>query len=125
MKKVVGILSLFILLLGVSVAQAEEPRLASSINGHDWVQTPHAEKLAFIEGINYAIAIDYEIEKIMIKDGKASVISPFEQAWINAFARDTTTHVVQRLDRFYIDNPDKRDMSIGRVVWYEIINPAK
>ena len=127
MKKVVVLLSLVILLLGAGLAQADESRLSTSINGYDWNATPHNEKLAFVEGINYAIAIEYEIDKVMQQEGKpqTTVLSPFEQAWVNKFSNYSTSQIVREIDDFYVNNPDKLEMGFGRVVWYEFIRPGK
>ena len=125
MKKIVGILSLMVLLFAVGTAQAEEVKRSVNMNGYDWNATPHNEKLAFIEGINYSVAIEFEIEKIMQKESKPSIISPFEQAWLNKFAAYSTSQIVQEIDKFYVDNPDKMNLSLGRVIWYELIRPGK
>ena len=122
MKKITAILSLLFLLSCVSMAQAQGTKHSASINGYDWNNTAYTEKLAFIEGINYAIAIDYEINKWRQENNMSSILSVFDKAWAKKFSGNTTSQIVQQIDNFYTDNPDKRDLSLGRVLWYEILN---
>ena len=123
MNKLAAVLSVFVFLLVAGTAQAQQSRLSSSINGIDWMSTTQAEKLAFVEGINYAIAIEYEIEKVRQKENKPSIISPFEQAWVKKFSSYTTSQIVQEIDHFYKESRERLDVSLGRVIWYEMLNP--
>ncbi len=125
MKKIVAVLSLLFLLSCVSMAQAKDVKYSASINGHDWNATAHTEKLAFIEGINYAIAIDYEIDKWRQQNNMSSIISVFDKAWAEKFSGHTTSQIVDEIDNFYTENPDKLNLSLGRVLWYEILNPKQ
>lgn len=125
MKKIISIFSLLFLSFCLTAAWAENTKNSASINGHDWNATGHPEKLAFIEGINYAIAIDYEIEKWRKEKNMPSILSVFDQAWVNTFSGHTTSQIVEEIDKFYNDNPDKLDQSLGRVLWREIIGPRQ
>jgi hypothetical protein len=123
MNKLAAVLSVFVFLLVAGTAQAQQSRLSSSINGIDWMSTTQAEKLAFVEGINYAIAIEFEIEKVRQKENKPSIISPFEQAWVKKFSSYTTSQIVQEIDHFYKESRERLNVSLGRVIWYEMLNP--
>ena len=123
MNKLAAFLSVFVFLLVAGTAQAQQSRLSSSINGIDWMSTTQAEKLAFVEGINYAIAIEFEIEKVRQKENKPSIISPFEQAWVKKFSSYTTSQIVQEIDHFYKESRERLNVSLGRVIWYEMLNP--
>ena len=125
MNKLAAVLSVFVFLLVAGTAQAQQSRLSSSINGIDWMSTTQAEKLAFVEGIKYAIAIEFEIEKTRQKENKPSIISPFEQAWVKKFSNYTTSQIVNEIDKFYKESPERLNVSLGRALWYEILNTAK
>ncbi|MBQ4132637.1 MAG: hypothetical protein IJD04_02755 [Desulfovibrionaceae bacterium] len=125
MKKLAVIFSLLFLLSYAGAAQAESVKYSASINGYDWNATPAAEKLAFVEGINYAIAIDYEIDQWRKKNNKASILSAFDQGWIKRFSGHTTSQIVQEINDFYSGNPDKLNQSLGRVIWYELIGAGQ
>ena len=125
MNKLAAFLSVFAFLLVAGTAQAQENRLSSSINGTDWMATTQAEKLAFVEGIKYAIAIEFEIEKVRQKENKPSIISPFEQTWVKKFSNYTTSQIVHEIDKFYKESPERLNVSLGRALWYEILNPQE
>lgn len=135
MKKVIGLLTLAILLISVSVAQAQPPEHEPGykINGQSWLASSYPEKVSFIAGMDGVVAVEHAIDarreeiakanNTPQKDLKPSVVSPFEDAWAKVFVDKKNSDIVLMIDEFYQNNPDKLNTTVLEVIWYELLAP--
>ena len=133
MKKFIGLLTLAMLLLGASLAQAQTQAQEYLIDGNTWSASSEAERVAFIAGMGGAIAVDFAIDKqreeeaiakgISKKKRKPSVVSPFDEAWRQVLAHKKNTEVVRLIDEYYTAHPENLKRNVMEVIWYELLAP--
>ena len=131
MKKIIGLLILAVFLLGASMAQAKGEEYL--IDGNAWQASSQAEKISFITGMDGAIAIDFAIDKkreekaiaegISKKKRKPSVVSPYDEAWMEVFANKKNSEVVLMIDEYYAAHPESLNRNVMEVIWYELLAP--
>lgn len=141
MNKLMGIL--FILaafLVGGANLQAEELETAAQpestvshnpieqFTGKYWVNSTESNKEAYLFGIESMIAMDYFIDKHNLqgkrsKNKTATVLSPFEKGWMEAFRDTSRKQIMDDVNKWYENNPDQMDRPVMGVLWYEVIAP--
>lgn len=136
MKKIFLTLCLSVCLLASQQVLAKEnageakvPDIISGINGNPWMKASKNEKLSFLYGLETAVTIEYYINNLRTekaaKAGKRPVssISPFERGWREALGDKQFENVIDKVDQWYKDNPDKLNRPVMHIIWYELIAP--
>lgn len=137
MKKIFLTLCLAACLLVCPQVQAKEnsgeakvPDIISKINGEPWMKATKNEKLSFLYGLETAVTIEYFINNLRTekaaKAGKRPVssISPFERGWREILGDRQFENVIDKIDQWYKDNPDKLKRPVMDIIWYELIAPG-
>lgn len=107
--------------------QAEDP--IGQFTGKYWVTSSPAGKEAYLYGIESAIAVENAISsKSAVKSAKSGkkpvyTLSPFEKGWMEAFKNTTRKEIMDEIDKWYAENPDKENRPVMGVIWHEIIKP--
>ncbi len=97
--------------------------------GKYWMETELTSKEAYLFGIESALEIEYQIDKLLNQDkaktGKKSTytLSPFEKGWIKALNGVQRRDIVKMVDSWYSAHPDQLDRPVLGVLWYEVIKP--
>lgn len=97
--------------------------------GEIWVNSPASDKLAYLFGIDSAVAVEYfinsELTAKAAKAGKKPVytLSPFEKGWMKAFANMSRSDISKLVDEWYANNPKELQRPVLNVMWYELIAP--
>lgn len=97
--------------------------------GEIWVNSPASDKLAYLFGIDSAVAVEYfvnsELTAKAAKAGKKPVftLSPFEKGWMQAFANVSRADISKMVDEWYASHPKDLQRPVLSVVWYELIEP--
>ena len=134
MRKILGLIVVCTLMLGVSVALAQDKKgPVDQLTGKVWVETSEENKQAFLFGVECVIAIDHAIaEKMISQKGTPAkkktpqgnyAVSPFEKAWAEAFKGVSRESIVDAVDKWYKENPARLERPVFDVIWYEIIQP--
>lgn len=136
MKKGILALALALLLaapLGVQAAPATQAQQlrhpVEQLKGDVWAESTQDEKLAFIYGIDMAVAIEHLIAHEGApnakKGGKKAVttLSPFEKGWAKAFKGMNREVIVAKVDDWYKANKDKTNRPVMEVIWFEAVEP--
>lgn len=133
MKK--GILALAMALvlalpLGVQAADTDAKDPVVMLTGKLWLESAENEKVAFLYGIDMAIAVEQyiarESDKAIQKKGNRktlSTLSAFEKGWTKAFTDVKRKDIVKQVDDWYAANGDKVDRPVMEVIWYECAEP--
>ncbi len=113
----------------VAAAQADaapkQEASIASINGFAWMDSSPDVKLAFLLGVESAVAMEYSLANAQAeKTGKKPVHSRFEEGWRAAF-KDVTRHqIMGRLDAYYTAHPAEKSRHVFDVLWKEMILPG-
>lgn len=120
----------------VESTTAPAPKKAMAANpieqltGEVWTQSTADVKKALLFGVECAISIEHaiasrlqEVEKSVKGKPKPSTLSPFEKAWSAAFQNVPREEIVEGIDTWYAQNPDKKQRPVFDVIWYELIAP--
>lgn len=116
--------------IGVQAADKDEKHPVAMLTGKLWLESAQNEKVAFLYGIDMAIAVEHYIAKesdeaIKKKGNKKtlSTLSAFERGWIKAFTDVRRDDIVRQVDDWYTANGDKVDRPVMEVIWYECVEP--
>lgn len=101
------------------------------LTGEIWMKSSAEIKAALLFGVECAMSIEHAVAKRLDEvnkaDGKkktaASTLSPFEKAWAQAFKDVPRAEIVENIDTWYAENPDKQERPVFDVIWYELIVP--
>lgn len=124
------------LVLGcTAVRAAENMQVGAGSNpvdqftGELWQKSAETEKLAFLFGVETAIAVENFVNaKVTEKSAKAGrkpvyTLSPFEKSWMEAFREVPRAEIAKQVDAWYAAHPDQLERPVMAVIWYEIIVP--
>ena len=107
---------LVLLVLGLSgTADAELP----VITGKHWEASDADTKLAFLMGI----ATMVKVEQNLIGDPPTPGTVSFAPAIAKGVGNMSLTDIMQWIDQFYKDNPDKTDTAVIVVIWEDLVVP--
>ena len=133
MKK--GILALALAMLlalpySVQAATTEAQNPVERVTGKLWLESAQNEKVAFLYGIDMAIAVEQliagESDKVIKKKGSKktlSTLSAFEKGWAKAFTNVKRKDIVKQVDDWYAANSEKINRPVMEVIWYECVEP--
>lgn len=97
--------------------------------GESWVKSSDGEKLAYLFGIDSAIAVEYFINSKesanSAKAGKKPVytLSPFERGWMDAFKNVTRSELVKEVNAWYAAHPESLEKPVMSVIWNQFVAP--
>lgn len=124
------------LVLGCASARAaENMQVGAASNpvdqftGELWQKSVETEKLAFLFGVETAIAIEHFVNaKVTEKSAKAGrkpvyTLSPFEKSWMEAFKGMPRAEIAKQVDAWFAAHPDQLERPVMAVIWHEIIVP--
>ncbi|MEJ5328898.1 MAG: hypothetical protein WHT07_01945 [Desulfobaccales bacterium] len=106
LSKLVGAAMVLVLLAALPVAAQGKPELW---NGSHWQTMSPELKVAYIKGIGNMA--DFEVAA-----GGAGRGPCISQAFVDELKRLTINQIIQEVDKFYQENPDKRAMPVIEVV---------
>lgn len=104
------------------------------LTGKIWMDSEADVKKAVLFGVDTAVAIEHTVAQ-KVENNKANMekeakeaesyhtISPFEEGWAVAFKDVPRATIVEEVDQWYIENPDRLDRPVMNVIWFEIIEP--
>lgn len=109
--------------------QAGNP--VEQLTGEIWMKSSADIKAALLFGVECAMSIEHAVAKRLAEVNKAdgkkkpapSTLSPFEKAWAQAFKDVPRAEIVENIDTWYAENPDKQERPVFDVIWYELIVP--
>lgn len=122
-----------LILVGMPAISAEKLQAGAPSNPVDqftgvlWQHSTETEKLAFLFGVESAIAVEHfvnaEITEEAVKEGKKPVytLSPFEKGWMQAFKDVPREELARQVDAWYAAHPDQLQRPVMAVIWYEVI----
>lgn len=101
------------------------------LTGDIWVKSSNEIKAALLFGVECAVYIEHAVAKRLTELEKAakkkkaapSTLSPFEDGWAQAFVGVPRAEIVESIDTWYAENPDKLQRPVFDVIWYELIEP--
>lgn len=97
--------------------------------GKYWLQSKLENQLAYLFGLDSAVAVEYTINNKDVaegaKKGKKPVysLSPFERGWMDAFKDMSREQIAEAVTSWYKEHPDSLDRPVLGVIWFEIIKP--
>jgi hypothetical protein len=89
------------------------------LKGDLWQKMTNDEKVAFIWGAGHVINIEVELMHKIKKLRRDSFVTKAYEG----IAGLSMQEIVNRLDEFYKDHPDKLDMPVFDVIWDTMIKP--
>ncbi|MEG2173361.1 MAG: hypothetical protein RRY29_08880 [Desulfovibrionaceae bacterium] len=109
----------------------QESNPIEQLTGDIWLNSTNDVKKALLFGVDCAVSIEQAVAKRfqeLDKDTKKkiaamSTLSPFEQGWAQAFQGVPRGEIVESIDTWYAQNPDKQQRPVFEVIWYELIMP--
>lgn len=103
------------------------------LTGEIWMNSSSDIKKALLFGVDCAISIEHAVAERLQEVNKAdrrkkatapvSTLSPFEQGWSKAFKNVPRGEIVENIDTWYAENPDKKQRPVFDVIWYELVMP--
>ena len=116
---------LILLLMGVLFVSAtacfaqnpsEHPR--PDVDGFAWLKSTDAEKKSFLFGAGSAVAMEYHV-----RDKRSQEPSRFVKGWTEALKDMSWAELASKIDTFYNNNPERRNLHVFEVIWREVIKP--
>ncbi len=109
-----GIATLALLFSLAGVAHgAENPRV---ITGEHWQQSSQEQKRAFLIGVFNVVGLE---EAAQGRSPGASAVTVLDRGLKGL----TVTDVVQRIDRYYAEDPERRSDPVIRVLYFGLAKP--
>lgn len=101
------------------------------LTGEIWMKSSAEIKAALLFGVECAMSIEHAVANRLEEVNKAdrkkktapSTLSPFEKGWVQAFTNVPRAEIVENIDTWYAENPDKQQRPVFDVIWYELIVP--
>lgn len=102
----------------VSLAQpAEHP--SPDVDGFVWQMSTDAEKKAFLFGAGSAVAMEYHV-----RAKRSEEPSRFVKGWTEAFKDMSWSELASKIDTYYTNNPERRNLHVFQVIWHEAVKPG-
>jgi len=110
-----------ILIAGTMVSLAQNPAEPPTpdVDGFVWMMSTDAEKKAFLFGAGSAVAMEYHVR---VK--RSEEPSRFIKGWTEAFKDMSWSELASRIDTYYTNNPERRNLHVFQVIWNEAVKPA-
>jgi len=102
----------------VCFAQKAPEHPAPDVDGVVWMKSTDQEKKAFLFGAGSAIALEYHI-----REKHSEEPSRFVKGWVDVFKDVSWSQLVNKVDMYYKNNPDKMQKHVFEVMWHEMIKP--
>ena len=106
--------------------QKEAGKHMPLLRGEQWQKADSNSKVAFLWGAAHVILIENilmeEIPELRRENFSAKVVEA-RAARTAAGARMTINQVVDSIDQYYKDHPDKRETTVREVIWNVMIKP--
>lgn len=101
------------------------------LTGDIWMKSSNEIKAALLYGVECALYVEHAVAKRLEELDKAAkkkkapstTLSPFEKGWAQAFVGVPRAEIVENIDTWYAENPDKLQRPVFEVIWYELIEP--
>ncbi len=107
-------------------AQKEIEKYMPLLKGEQWQKMDSNTKVAFIWGVAHVVLIENilmkEIPELRRENFSAKVVEA-RAARTAAGARMTINQVVDSIDQYYKDHPDKLETTVMEVIWNVMIKP--
>lgn len=140
MKKIFAVLLCMAMLsmgatqaLAADAAKAPMGNPVEQLTGEIWMNSSDDIKKALLFGVDCAISIEHAVAERLQEVNKAdsrkkapataSTLSPFEKGWSTAFKNVPRGEIVEYIDTWYTENPDKKQRPVFDVIWYELVMP--
>jgi hypothetical protein len=107
-------------------AQKEIEKVMPLFKGEQWLKADSNSKVAFIWGAAHVILIENILmEKIpeLRRENFSGKVAEARAARTAAGARMTINQVVDSIDQYYKDHPDKLETTVMEVIWNVMIKP--
>ncbi len=115
----------------VETSHAKGRNPISELTGKVWVDSDMSTKLALIYGVECAITMEYLTAKHKAeKNGESTEhtkivesLNAFPESWILVFSDVERQDIVNDIDKWYAENPEKIELPVFKVLWYNIMEP--
>lgn len=98
---------------------AKEEIKAPLLTGATWIKMSQSQKSAYIWGMGDVIDLEQELMAIYPELKRES----FTTKAVEGIGDVIMIEIVNNVDSFYKENPDKEDLSVIRVIWDTMIKP--
>lgn len=95
---------------------SEHPR--PDVDGYVWLKSTSAEKRAFLLGAGSAVAMEYHLRAKHNEEP-----SRFIKSWTVGLKDTSWSELANKVDLYYDNNPERRDLNVFTVIWQEVIKP--
>lgn len=104
---------------GPSFAQTQaEKQIGPDLDGFVWVMSSDDEKKSFLLGAGSAVAMEYHVRANLKEEP-----SKFIKGWTEALKDMSWSELASKVDTFYTNNPDRKDLHVFAVIWQQVIKP--
>ena len=118
LKTYVAALAAAVLLVAAPVFAAEEVPLA---DGHGWQASSELEKVAYMVAISNFLSIEYAYQHR--NDNPPDYDQTMVQAFWDAGEDVGIDDAIKAIDKWYRQNPDKKDRAVINVAWVIWVRP--
>ena len=85
-------------------------------DGEKWSPATEREKTAYLLGLRDMAAVEYQLLSPKSKQRSAA------KKWVEGLHGKKLQEIVEVVDTFYKNNPDKQKQPVFEVVWFELVN---
>jgi len=114
---------------GQGPVEAEAEKYMPLLKGEQWLKLDPNSKVAFIWGAAHVILIEnilmLEFPELKVENFSAKVVESriARQKAGTQLSKMTINEIISNIDQYYKDHPDKRDLSVMRVIWDVGVKP--
>lgn len=108
------------------------PKDSVEFTGEMWMHSSHAEKLAFLLGVEMTLATeqymstrlqDVNKDEKRQKKLRQSEPSAFAKGWLKALGNTTRPELATKLDGYLETHPEARERHVFSIIWDQFIEP--
>ncbi|HJV37155.1 hypothetical protein [Geomonas sp.] len=100
-------------------AQSETGKEMPVLVGTEWQALDQNAKITFVWGIGHVVTIEERVEERHPELKRRGFVAKLAEG-LRGMPMNS---IVQQIDSFYQNNPDKIDLPVMRVIWGQIVKP--
>ncbi len=117
MKRSISLI-LALLLLTVLAGVAQAKNHVPLVTGKHWAKATQAEKMSYLLGMGTIIELEKEYQ------GDKPLEDSLNHKLVKGLSGHTFREIKGHVDTFYDNNPEKMDVPVVEVIWYELVAPT-